>query len=347
MKKSFPVNINGRIYNIDEDAYALLSNYLDQLHATFPGEEGNEIVSDIEARVAELFEERLSAGSQVIDIDDVNRVIAIMGRPEDLGDAPAEEQSAESSAQESAHSTPPPFVQEEHPRHKLYRDIDNKMMGGVLSGVATYFDCDPNLVRVLMIILTVCTAFWPCFIGYLIAWAVIPPADTPRRRLELRGEAVSVEAVGRGVLSSDAPVQHRSGSGFAGVLNAIAKLVMGFVGLVSGAVGIAMTIGILCIVGVMIALPFSAEISAEVVHLFPNGRIILVLACGLLSCLLVLLPCIALLWLALYVVFGVKGCSTGAVVGACVTEILIFVAVIVLSIIVGSGTLGCWWWHYV
>ncbi len=88
MKKSFPVNINGRIYNIDEDAYALLSNYLDQLHATFPGEEGNEIVSDIEARVAELFEERLSAGSQVIDIDDVNRVIAIMGRPEDLGDAP-------------------------------------------------------------------------------------------------------------------------------------------------------------------------------------------------------------------------------------------------------------------
>ncbi len=97
----------------------------------------------------------------------------------------------------------------------------------------------------------------------------------------------------------------------------------------------------------MIALPFSAEISAEMVHLFPNGRIILVLACGLLSCLLVLLPCIALLWLALYVVFGVKGCSTGAVVGACVTEILIFVAVIVLSIIVGSGTLGCWWWHYV
>lgn len=97
----------------------------------------------------------------------------------------------------------------------------------------------------------------------------------------------------------------------------------------------------------MIALPFSAEISAEMVHLFPNGRIILVLACGLLSCLLVLLPCIALLWLALYVVFGVKGCSTGAVVGACVTEILIFVAVIVLSIIVGSGTLGCWWWLYV
>ncbi len=140
MKKSFPVNINGRIYNIDEDAYMLLRNYLDQLHATFPGEEGNEIVSDIEARVAELFEDRLSSGSQVIDIDDVNRVIAIMGRPEDLGDAPAEEQSAGAAGatgSEAAGNTPPPFVQEEHPRHKLYRDIDNKMMGGVLSGVAT------------------------------------------------------------------------------------------------------------------------------------------------------------------------------------------------------------------
>lgn len=349
MKKSFPVNINGRIYNIDEDAYALLKNYLDQLHATFTGAEGQEIVADIEGRVAELFDERLSAGIQVIDIADVNRVIAIMGRPEDLGGSMPDEQSGTTVGAGYA-ATPPPYEQQEpEPRHKLYRNIDNKMMGGVLSGLAAYFGTDPNLLRVLMIILTVCTAFWPCFIGYLIAWAVIPPADTPRRRLELRGEAVSVEAVGRGVLASDTASQQPrgGGSGFAGFLNVLAKCVMGFVGLVAGMLGLAMTLSILCLVGVMIALPFSAAISAQMIHIFPGGGVMLALICATLSCLMILLPCIALLWLALYVVFGVRGCSTGVIVGALVIEILIFVAVIVLSLIIGSGSFGYWWWQHI
>lgn len=349
MKKSFPVNINGRIYNIDEDAYALLKNYLDQLRATFPGAEGHEIMTDIEGRVAELFDERLGDGTQVIDINDVNRVIAIMGRPEDLGDTmPDEHTGASADAGTGATATPPAYEQQEsEPRHKLYRNIDNKMMGGVLSGLAAYFGTDPNLLRVLMIILTVCTAFWPCFIGYLIAWAVIPPADTPRRRLELRGEAVSVEAVGRGVLSVDTTTRQHGGGGFAGFLDVLAKCVMGFVGLVAGMVGLAMTVSILCLVGVMIALPFSAAVSAQMVHLFPGGGVTLALICATLSCLMILLPCIALLWLSLYVVFGVKGCSTGVIVGALVVEVLIFVTVIVLSLIIGSGSVGYWWWQHI
>ena len=100
MKKSFPVNINGRIYNIDEDAYGLLHNYLDQLRTTFPGDEGREIVDDIEARVAELFDERIGQGGKVITSEDVNRSIGIMGRPEDLGEpAAAEECGGRSKAQ--------------------------------------------------------------------------------------------------------------------------------------------------------------------------------------------------------------------------------------------------------
>lgn len=336
MKRSFPVNINGRIYNIDEDAFTLLNNYLDQLRSTFPGEEGREIVADIEARVAELFDERLSQGGQVIVLDDVNRVIAIMGRPEDLGESASDNfsQNASGSA-----ATPPPYVVEERPLHKLYRNIDNKVLGGVLSGVATYFGSDPNPIRVLIIILTVLTAFWPCFIGYLIAWVVIPPADTPRRRLELRGEAVSVEAVGRGVLGSDAPSTNGNNS-FGNILDVLAKCAMGLIGIAAGCCGLAVVLGILCIIGVLIALPFSSEISMEMMNAFPNGGTILALVCGLFSCFMILLPCIALVWLSLYVIFGVHGCRSSLIVGGFVAWILIFVAVIVMGVILAAGPLS-------
>ena len=72
MKKTFEVNINGKIFHIDEDAYELLKNYLSQLREAFPGEEGEEIVSDIECRISEHFEQRASVGSSVIVIEDVN-----------------------------------------------------------------------------------------------------------------------------------------------------------------------------------------------------------------------------------------------------------------------------------
>lgn len=75
MKKTFPVNINGKIFYIDEDAYRLLLDYLSQLRATFTGDEGAEIVNDIEQRISEHFDERISLGANVIVIDDVNNVI--------------------------------------------------------------------------------------------------------------------------------------------------------------------------------------------------------------------------------------------------------------------------------
>ena len=86
MKKTFPVNINGKIFYIDEDAYRLLLDYLSQLRATFTGDEGAEIVNDIEQRISEHFDERISLGANVIVIDDVNNVIEIMGRPEEISD---------------------------------------------------------------------------------------------------------------------------------------------------------------------------------------------------------------------------------------------------------------------
>ena len=104
MKKTFPVNINGNIFYIDEDAYKLLLDYLSQLRTTFTGAEGEEIVNDIESRISEHFDERIRLGANVIVLEDVNRVIETMGRPEELSDESRPETDSQEETTDSCGS---------------------------------------------------------------------------------------------------------------------------------------------------------------------------------------------------------------------------------------------------
>ena len=121
MKKTLTINLGGTVYHIDEDAYHLLDNYLTNLRIHFCREEGaEEIVHDIELRISELFTDRLNEGKQVITIEDVEEIIARMGKPEDLSD----EESGEASGSEKQKGTT---------MRRLFRDPDNKVLGGVAS----------------------------------------------------------------------------------------------------------------------------------------------------------------------------------------------------------------------
>lgn len=220
MKKTFPVNINGKVYYIDEDAYALLQNYLSQLRATFPGEEGIEIVNDIECRISELFDERMTGGMAVIVMADVNYVIETMGRPEDLGEVPGPEAHGTDApgASDGQGPVPPPFynavpdsADDARPHRKLYRDERHKVFGGVLAGLGQYLNWDVTILRVLVVILALATKLIPCIILYLIAWLVIPPARTSRQILEMQGQPVNLSTVGHNVIDSATPPPHGAG----------------------------------------------------------------------------------------------------------------------------------------
>lgn len=272
MKKSFPANINGKIFYIDEDAYALLLDYLSQLRATFAGDEADEIVSDIEQRISEHFEERIASGANVIIIDDVNRVIETMGRPEQLSDDestasdhrqnpadgpatppdPAASCRAEGSGTHGGPATPPP-----PPIHKrLYRDIRHKVFGGVIAGLAQYLGWDVTVMRILYVVLTVCTYFWPCVIVYMVAWMIIPVARTPRQILEMQGQPVTLDNIGQTVINNStppaAPIPDESSSSFATFINTFfsiaAKFILGFLGIVSAIVAFVMLCLILSII---------------------------------------------------------------------------------------------------
>ena len=193
MKKSFNVNLGGRIFQIDEDAYEQLSDYLVSVKTCFRNNEcGEEIASDIEARLGELFEARVSAGSaRIITLSLVNEMIARMGKPESMVDddeaagEPADKECE--GAQESASSTAADeYVRRVSMGKKLFRDGDNKVLGGVVSGLAAYFNMNVTLLRVIAVVLFFLSTFW-AFLLYLVMWAVVPLALTTTDKLRMQG----------------------------------------------------------------------------------------------------------------------------------------------------------------
>ena len=172
MKKVININFQGRILPIEELAYENLKNYIETLRTYFEKEEGkDEIINDIECRVAELCEDRLKKGAVCITEDDINLIIESIGRPADFEAQDGFE--AQSSGDYSSNNYNDSNDQWTSVRPKrLYRDEHNKVLGGVCSGIANYFGIEPLLVRILWIFLIGVN-----ILGYLILWIAVPSSS--------------------------------------------------------------------------------------------------------------------------------------------------------------------------
>src|ERR1700741_3644719 len=145
MKKVININFQGRVVPIEETAFELLKQYTDSLRVYFANEEGrDEIINDIESRIGELFQERITKGCTCITDDDVNAIINNMGRPQDFADADSDEPKDSYTSQRS--QTFNEYNQSSFAGKRLYRDANNKFIGGVCSGIAAYFNIEPIIV---------------------------------------------------------------------------------------------------------------------------------------------------------------------------------------------------------
>jgi len=179
MKITVSINLGGYSFNIDEDAYDELRRYLKNLELHFAQEESSsEIMSDIETRLSELFRAKMNAYKQVISIEDVKEVISILGTPEDIED------NTSRSAGEKF-STPG--------YHRMYRDPDKRMLGGVCAGMGAYWNLDPWLVRLIFVILALAGGIG--IITYLILWVVLPEAKSTAQKIEMKGEPVNIHNI--------------------------------------------------------------------------------------------------------------------------------------------------------
>lgn len=187
MNKTIIINISGVIFHIEEDAYETLKNYMNEIKGHFASFKDNfEIITDIENRIAEMFSELLATESkQVIVQADVNLVVTKMGTPSDFGDESTEDYSQ------------PEAYQFEPIKRKLFRDTDDRMIGGVCSGIGHYFGVEPVWFRVLLAVLFF--VFGTGLFAYILLWIIMPKAKTRTDKMEMKGEKINLQAFQKNV----------------------------------------------------------------------------------------------------------------------------------------------------
>uniref|UniRef100_UPI00404A81DE PspC domain-containing protein n=1 Tax=Flavobacterium sp. TaxID=239 RepID=UPI00404A81DE len=184
MNKTISINLGGFSFHIDEDAYQKLSRYFDAVKRSLSPDGRDEIIKDIESRIAELFQERLQNEKQVVGLQEIDQVIAIMGQPEDykIDEDNTTNYNTDYSSNNSYTNT-----------KKLYRDRDDSILGGVLSGLGHYLGVDPLWLRIIMVILFF--GFGTGLLIYIILWVLVPEAITNNQKLEMKGEPINISNI--------------------------------------------------------------------------------------------------------------------------------------------------------
>jgi len=180
MKKTFTINISGTVFYIEEDAYETLQKYMVTLKNYFGhDDEGKEIIADIEARITEIFTEKTSDKNQAVTLEWVEELIETLGTPENFSEEAGEQE--------------PRAGQKSHKR-KLYRDPEQTVLAGVCGGLAAYFNMDPVVIRLIVVLLVLITSGAGILV-YIILWIIVPRAMTTTQRLEMKGEEVTIKNI--------------------------------------------------------------------------------------------------------------------------------------------------------
>ncbi len=184
MNKTININLGGTFFHIDENAYNHLRSYLEAVRATLSPEDSiAEIMDDIEARIAELFNESITNKDQVITLGRVKEVIEIMGQPEAFDP----DNDAAQNNTKNAHAEPKTPKQ-------LFRDDENKYLGGVASGLGHYLGVDCLWIRLIWLMLFFLSS-GTFFMIYILFWILVPAAKTTSDKLKMKGEPINISNI--------------------------------------------------------------------------------------------------------------------------------------------------------
>ena len=331
MKEVERVSLGGYAFVLDTDAARLAESYLGELEKHYDGRPGgSDILEGIEERMAELLMEKAGRDG-VVSGAMMEEVARILGRPEDIeaageeGDSPVKPANDGGKANDGSRSSSTGTAGEA-PKRKLYRDMTNKVVAGVCSGLATYFKTDVALFRILFVVFTLVFMFgfwrhghgWRISMAaptlYAILWICMPPARTVRQRWEQRGEDGSVNSIQRSVENGAKEVENAIRSvgqspalgefgSLIGKIFGVALLIVAFTGLFAGGVwgfgsgwlGTVLWAALFSALGYFIYLAIDSSILAMTQ---PGIKVLLVAVC--------FLPFLGLLYGALQLIFGFK-----------------------------------------
>jgi len=264
MKKTLSVNLGGSVYHIDEDAYQDLMDYLQDVKQHLGHDASSEeVLNDVEQRISELFSQWMQGVREVITTADVEKVVGILGRPEQF------DSSETNASNESGPKKEPTQTRQDEkasgPHRKMYRDPVDAILGGVCSGLAYYLNVSVVLIRLLLFIM-----IWfggTGFIAYFIFWLIIPEAKTSAQRLEMQGEDVTIDNIEKKVRQEYEKVKERAdgfvksnqfqqnvrsaGNGFLEFIRVCFKILFAFI---AGMIGLASLAALVSIIIAVIVL---------------------------------------------------------------------------------------------
>jgi len=184
MKKNIRVNVSGILFNIDEDAYKVLEDYLKRLEQHFKYSQGSkEIIDDIESGIAEMMSAKINESKTIISISDLDEIMKAMGEP---GEIDVQDEHEENETYENGRP-------KNSKQRRLYRNGDAKVIGGVCSGISSYLNIDVVWVRILFLLLLLISGTG--FIIYIILWMAVPEATTTSQKLEMEGEPINIDNI--------------------------------------------------------------------------------------------------------------------------------------------------------
>ena len=293
MKKTVQVNIGGCAFNIDEESYSIIDEYLGGLKRYYSDNiDGKEIVEDIEERMAELLLERCGTGN-VVSVADARYVIGILGTPAAI---------LEESDSEKTKSA-------ERPKKRLYRNPDGRIIGGVCGGLAAYWNCDVTLIRLITAVLFLASFASEHLvlvipILYILCWIAMPKADTVQKQCEMRGEHLSAAGIEQRVKSGRDEQSRPSGQTAGRVLGFICGFILFMAGL--GSIGTGLF---------AISLPAFASLNPDIAEAisetmteigFTGGFHSLSVTTMILAILVYFIPCIIAIYYGILLMFGLK-----------------------------------------
>lgn len=280
MKKTLTVNLNNIVFHIDDDAYEMLQTYLADVSRHLSDDERAEVMKDIEARIAELFTERLQKNKNVVNIADVDDIINILGKPSQYStdETETEEKGADTGKTGRKKA------------RRFYRDPENAILGGVSAGIAAYFGWDVTWVRIALVLLTLVSGGNLIF-AYLLAWVIAPKAITASQRLEMQGEDVTVENIKseinnvKNYIESDKFKQSAStfGEKLGEIFRAIFKVIFSLLGAILGFAGMIIA-GVLVLVLLFLIFEpsvvsgFAPEFVTDFSTVTPDKLVLLIIA---------------------------------------------------------------------
>jgi phage shock protein PspC (stress-responsive transcriptional regulator) len=323
MNKTVSINLGGQVFQIDELAYERLWKYLESIKAKYANTKGgSDIISDIESRLAEMFYEFLGEKRNVVTMADVELTISTMGQPDDFEIHLEDDEEAQSNSKRTA--------QDDKKQRRLFRNPDDKVIGGVASGLSEYFGiADPIWIR-LVFLITFFLGVGSSFLVYLVLLVLVPKAQTASEKLQMRGEPINIDNIEKTIREELSDLENRINSGNTGhkargvmsrLVDFIATIIRVFFNILGKLVGLFLVILAIVLIisfslGFTIPSLFDEGIALSMLpHLFEGSASITIAILGF--GLIIFIPLIYMLYAGIAIIINkrlnLKGLSLGAI----------------------------------